>query len=232
MADKFTIEERIGNEVDLYKKIINKIKFEMRCAAPAIVKSFDEEKQTVSVQIVTKERVFNNGEYQIKKIPIIEQVPIYMVRAGGFVVTVPVKEGDECLLIFADTCIDAWFQNGGEENQQIFQRRHDLSDCFALCGPWNQNRVIRNYCLDGIELRTDDGSTSLKIKDGEVVIKSESIKLGDVEGLRKLIDERFIELYAAHTHPYNPGPGSPIQTGVPTVPVVLENVATQKTEAL
>jgi hypothetical protein len=45
----------------------------------------------------------------------------------------PVAAGDQCLVIFADRNIDAWFQNGGQ-SASFNARMHDLSDGMVLVG--------------------------------------------------------------------------------------------------
>ena len=169
-----SIEEIIANPADISRNIKDQIKFEMRCAAPAIIKEFDSTKQTVTVQLTTKERIFIRGIYQYIKIPIIADVPIFMPRAGNFVITMPITIGDECLVVFTDTCIDAWFQTGGEENEQMFQRRHDLSDCFALCGIWNQKQVITDYSPTDLEIRSLDNTISLTVSKSGITLTSPS----------------------------------------------------------
>ena len=47
--------------------------------------------------------------------------------------TFPVAKGDECLVVFAEACIDAWYQTGMVGNA-ISVRRHDYSDAFAFVG--------------------------------------------------------------------------------------------------
>jgi hypothetical protein len=177
-----------------------------------------------------------------------------MPRAGKFTITMPIEKDDECLLIFTDTCIDAWYQNGGDDNEQLSGRRHNITDCFALCGIWNQKRLVSDYSTDSIQIRNDDASTLVEVKDDTINIKSSSevkvessevningsskinvisgeVNLGDESGVRKLIDERIIDLLNNHTHLYNPGPGSGTQTAVPTVPLVLAACSTIKTKA-
>lgn len=226
-----SIYERLASEYELFRKTVDTIKFEIRCASPAIITKFDVNKQTVCVQLVTKERIALEGVLENIKLPELGDIPIYMPRAGNFIITMPIKVGDECLVVFSDTCFDSWFQSGGVDNEQISGRRHDLSDAIALCGIWNQKQVIDNYSTDSMELKTLDGQTTLRIKEGEVTIISDSIKLGDSSGLKKLIDDRLIELYNAHTHTYSPGPGTPTATGVPNALLSASTVATVNTEA-
>lgn len=64
----------------------------------------------------------------------------------------------------------------------------------------------------------------------KVDVDSQVIELG-VGTLLNLIDERIINLYNAHTHQYNPGPGALAPTGVPVVPLTKPAVATTNTKA-
>lgn len=168
----WSIQEEIASEVDFVNMLMDKLKFEIRCAAPGIIKSFDAEKQIVDVQLATRERITQEGVFQHMKIPLLQDVPIFMPRAGNFILTVPITVGDECLVVFSDTNIDAWFQSGGEENLQMTSRRHDLSDAFAICGVWNQTRVVSDYSTDALEIRSVDGTQLIQVKDTEINIVS------------------------------------------------------------
>lgn len=46
-------------------------------------------------------------------LPILPDVPVVFPGGGGFALTFPVAAGDECLVVFASRCIDAWWQSGG-----------------------------------------------------------------------------------------------------------------------
>jgi Phage protein Gp138 N-terminal domain len=81
-----------------------------------------------------------------------------------------VQAGDECLVIFADYCIDAWWQSRGTGNVQLDKRRHDLSDGFALIGPWSQPHKIASYSTSAAELRSLDGTVKLAISGSQVTI--------------------------------------------------------------
>jgi hypothetical protein len=171
--------DRLGNEVEFYNLLKDKIKFEIRCAAPGIIKEWFPEKQTVTVQLVTREKVVLDGVLKSLKVPILQDVPIFMPRSGNFVMTLPITIGDECLVVFSDTMIDAWFQNGGEENEQIITRRHDLSDAIALCGIWNQKRVVENYSTDNLEIRNLENTTKVTV--GDDFIKAQRTEENYVE---------------------------------------------------
>ena len=119
------------------RNIKEAIKGENHYALPGIVVSFDIGTQTASIQPALRRRIGN----QNIQLPILQDVPVYFIggKSGG--ITFPVSAGDECLVVFADACIDAWFQNGGIANV-ISVRRHDYSDGFAFVGFRSQPNVL------------------------------------------------------------------------------------------
>jgi hypothetical protein len=112
-------------------------------------------------------------------IPPLLDVPIVLPRAGGFVLTMPIKQGDECLVIFNDMCIDAWFSNGGIQNQ-LEKRRHDLSDAVAVMGLWSQPNVIKQYSTTAAELRSVDGTASITLSRDEIDLNAAVVKINGV----------------------------------------------------
>lgn len=128
---------------------------QLRVAIPAIVESFDAGKQTVSVQPALTENIqAGNDDVKAVKLPILTDIPICFPRANGYCITLPVAKGDECLLVFADMCIDGWWQSGGVQDQ-METRRHDLSDAFAIIGVTSQPRKVSAYSDNKLQIRTD-----------------------------------------------------------------------------
>lgn len=131
------------------------------CAWPAIVESFDSVMQTVSAQVSIKRL---NG----KTISLIVDAPISIPTCQGFHLTLPVKKGDECLLIISDRCIDNWFDKGGIQTQAEF-RIHDISDGFALIGINSKPNKIPSYNANDAELRNTDGDQYVRLKANKVI---------------------------------------------------------------
>ena len=136
------ITERLYSEEEQQRAAAFNNSAQLRVAIPGLVESFDAEKQTVSVQPAITENI-QTGESAVKatQLPILTDIPICFPRAGGYCITLPVKKGDECLLVFADMCIDGWWQSGGVQDQ-METRRHDLSDAFAIIGTTSQPRKV------------------------------------------------------------------------------------------
>ncbi len=223
-----TVPERLADELEILRKLFDGFSNKVRVAMPGIVQSFNSTKQTITVRLAIREKI-TDAESRIVEdveVPILLDVPIAVPRAGGFSLTLPVQEGDECLVVFGDNCFDAWYQSGGIQNQ-IDRRRHDLSDGFAILGVWSQPRKLSGYATDAAQLRSDDGNTHIEVKSGIVNVKAATVNLSDAASLYKLIDERMVTAFNSHTHP-TAATGAP---SVPTTPLVLANVATAKTKA-
>lgn len=152
----------------------------LRVALPGIVQEFDKETQTVKVQLAIMEKVRDNdtGSETDQEIPVLEDVPVMFPRAGGYSLLMPIEEGDECLVVFADMCIDGWWQNGGVQPQAEV-RRHDLSDGMAIMGIWSQPRKIdpEEWPEKGARLMTDDGKTYLEVRDSGLVYVKGSLQV-------------------------------------------------------
>lgn len=148
-------------------------------AMPGIITEVNLGAQTCSVQpAIQGNQELKDGTTQPINMPLLVDVPIVFPRAGGFAVTFPVKPGDECLVVFASRCIDAWWQSGGVQ-RPIESRMHDLSDGFAILGPTSQPRKLANVQTDGVELRTDSRDTFIKLTPGTIFIKGNIIHEGD-----------------------------------------------------
>jgi hypothetical protein len=161
---------RLDNEIEVLEKKFEKASERIRVASPGIIKSFDPVKQVVTVQIAIREKVSAAGRpYEDKTIPILAEVPIYMPRAGNFVLTMPVTIGDECLVIFSDCCYDAWWESGAVGNQ-MDNRRHDLSDGFAILGPWSQPNIVSDYSQTSAVLRNLANDSYVEVRDTTINI--------------------------------------------------------------
>lgn len=167
---------KVGNEH--VKKSFDNYDFDLRCASPGIIVSFDANTQTAEIQLTVTERIKIDGVESVEKVPILPDVPIIIPQIKGYSLTFPIEPGDECLVIFSDTCFDAWFQSGGIQNQMSL-RRHDLSDGFAIVGVKSQPNVIPNYSTSSVQLRNNVGTNffELSASSARMVFGSSEIKL-------------------------------------------------------
>lgn len=128
---------------------------DVHTAMPGIIIDFDPKSRTATVQPAIQ-RVFvaEDGEQKPTNLPPCVDVPVYFPSGGGFELTFPVKEGDHCLLVFAERCIDNWFANGSVEPPDDY-RQHDLSDAFAFVG-FSPLATKQPVWMDGVELKSND----------------------------------------------------------------------------
>ena len=148
----------------------------LRVAIPGIVQSYDASQQTVTVQVALREKLSIDGNENWVDIPLLLDVPIIFPRSGGYVLTLPITSGDEVLVVFGDCCIDAWWQSGGVQNQ-IDTRRHDLSDAFAIPGPWSQPRRVPGYSTNSCQLRNEAGSAYVELSGSTINIVGSAVNI-------------------------------------------------------
>lgn len=171
------IAERFDDPNEQLQSAMENALANTRCAMPGIIQSFDPQKQTASVQPALTEKIkIGNEEPHTENLPLLSDVPVQFPRAGGYCITLPVKAGDECLLIFGDMCIDGWWQSGGIQDQ-VERRRHDLSDAMALVGITSVPRVVPGYSPDTIQIRSDDGGTYIEIDKPNINILADTVTI-------------------------------------------------------
>ncbi|MNB62550.1 hypothetical protein D3C81_47650 [compost metagenome] len=154
-------QSQIGGEQQTAQAIADSVSNQIRVAMPGIIQSFDPETVTCTVELALLGAV---GDETVELKPLVD-VPVIFPRGGGCTLTFPVKAGDECLLIFADRCIDFWWQSGGAQ-KTVDPRQHDLSDAFAIVGPQSQAHKISGISTSAAQLRTDDGAAFVEVAAG------------------------------------------------------------------
>lgn len=162
----------MDEQQNLLQMVMDNAQAKVHVAMPASIVSFDPATQTATVQPSIQENVKMEGEdRRPETLPQIPDVPCYYPRAAQYSITIPIKEGDECLLVFADRCIDGWWQSGGVQ-KQVESRNHDLSDAFALIGFTSNPRAIEEYSTDSIRIRNEDNKTYIDLKDNHIQVQN------------------------------------------------------------
>lgn len=152
-------------------------------AIPGIVQSVNMVKLTCVVQPAIQGSIINqNGVSTLVNLPLLVDCPIVFTKGGGFLFTVPLAVHDEVLVVFSSRCIDAWWQQGGVQPAMEL-RMHDLSDGFAIPGPFSQpKRPLGPVSTDTMQMRNDagdayveiDGSGNINIVGNTVVINGKN----------------------------------------------------------
>lgn len=140
---------------------------DLHVACPGIVESVDMGAKTVTVRPAIKAAVGkSDGSVESVELPLLVDVPICFPSAGGFTLTFPIKKGDNCLVVFGDSCMDAWWQNGGVQEPVEF-RQHDLSDSYAIFAPLNQTHEVPDISTNSVQLRNDSGKSYIEIDEDD-----------------------------------------------------------------
>jgi protein gp138 len=238
-----------------FRQIVRQHGADLRVSIPAILTTdIDPVTQTVSVQIAIQERAFASGvnpgagpasspstqpppkvgPIWVTLVPI-DFVPVVIPGGGGFSQTLPLKKGDEGLLVFCDCCFDFWWQNGGVQ-QQVGNHRHEFWDCGFLPGMRSKPGAlaIGDYSTDSMQLRADDGSAYVDVAENAVTISggtdvdmlAPAVSVGTGSGTPlALVNDTGWQWIVAHLYPWmvtQGYTGAPIPAGSETTVLKAE----------
>lgn len=141
-------------------------------ALPGIIDSFDPATQLAAVQPAIQ-RIFvattvDGQTPEPVNLPQLINVPVVFPNAGGYALTFPVKQGDECLLVFCERSYDAWYEDGGVQPPSA-RRFHALSDAVAILGVNSKPNALTDHATDSVQLRNDDATATITIDDAQSV---------------------------------------------------------------
>lgn len=160
-------EQNVGQRAQIDGALAN-----VHTCCPGIIDSFDPATLTAQVQPAVRKLYFPDGEDGIwMDLPLLVDVPVVVLGGGGFALTFPIRSGDECLLLFAERSVDNWHETGNV-SEQAHAGMHSLHDAFALVGVRSKAHLITGYNNEGVELRSEDGQTVVRLDlDGELHLK-------------------------------------------------------------
>ena len=141
-------------------------------AVPGIVRSYNPDTKRASVQIGLNKIYIEDGEQRTMARPVIQDVPAMQLSAGGLVFLLPVKSGTPVWLMFSERGIETFkktFDVADPPIDAIFAERD------AVFLPGFGALDITPVDSDALCLQTENGSTSIAVKEGEIVIRAESV---------------------------------------------------------
>ncbi len=174
----------------------------LNCVKVGSIQSFDPDRKTAQAQILFK-RVLGDGT--IADYPVLVDCPVFTLQGGGGAVAFPIRSGDNCLILFADRNIDAWFQNGSAA-APFDARCHDLSDGICLVGLNSLGSSLDAYEANVAKIFYDGARVALS--GGLITIANETTNLLTVLNL-------FIDLLKTLT----------TQDGSSTLPLTAASIA-------
>lgn len=154
---------------------------ELNTCYPAKVVSFNPETQTAQCKISIEDYFQGQGQSFTKQTaPLLVDVPVYTPQGSGWSITFPIKEGDDCLILYAQKGYDQWLYSGAEETGLIdgqptpeHYRWFDLSDSICLVGLRPIPRAISDYSPDDVDIRNKDKTQRITLKaNGDIEIET------------------------------------------------------------
>jgi hypothetical protein len=168
--------ERYSDETQVMLAVLSGWQAGLFTSDIGIIDSYDPNAGTCTAILATQQKVRNAAGVETwVTLPKLVDVPVCFPGGGGFTLTFPVTKGDEAVIVFAQRCIDTWFQSGaapGTDPGQVQAdlRMHDISDGCAFVGIKSQPRRLSPAAsTSGAQLRSDDGATVIEIGEGGVV---------------------------------------------------------------
>lgn len=121
-----------SNFTDILESFRQDIFYRFNAHRVGIVESIDTALKTASVRMVDRRTLdIDSGGKLLKEHSLLVDCPIIQFRSKLGGVTIPLKVGDTCLILFNDRDLDNWFETGVEQELNS-ARAHHLSDGVVL----------------------------------------------------------------------------------------------------
>lgn len=157
------------------------IMLNLACHHIGTIQSFNQAKQTCTATINYPKTIFtlnDNGPVPVY-VPTLQiynvlvDCPVISLGGGKGALTMPIQQGDECLLLFNDRDLDNWFQ-GGTGAALATGRTHSFSDAIALVGLRSMGNVLTNFDTSRAILRGGAGVVGVNTSNNKVLISNAS----------------------------------------------------------
>ena len=156
----------------LIDSLIDKRLFRMYKNAPAIVTAVNTQNQTLSAKVAYKLRTNINGEISSIDIPELKNIPYFSFQGGDFIITIPPKAGDICILHFSDRDCDDFIKTGNiSEPSTIGSKMHAIDNAFAIVGYNALSSPIQNFDNSSLMIRNKEGTTFIKLANNSISLK-------------------------------------------------------------
>lgn len=182
---------------------------------PAVVTAVDRQAGRVSVKPLVMAGTASGGKVAR---PVVSNIPIMTMGAGGIYAGFPVKVGDQGFVFSASRDTSLFYQSKGGEDWPNTERLHSFSDGGFLPLKLFNFSIAGGVLSDGFSLQTDDGQTFVTLKDGEIQLQAATIKIiGDIEhtGSQETSGDVVAGGISLVNHVHGGVQGGPSDTGVP-----------------
>lgn len=150
------------NLADVISSSIKGAMLNFNCHHLATIQSFNPEHQTVTATINYSKSFLRpnaiTGVYSSVQVdyPLLVDVPVVIMQGGPCTLTFPIEAGDDCLILFNDRDIDAWFHSG-QKGPLPTTKLHSFSDGIALVGLRHFKNSIVDYDMTRAVLQYEGG---------------------------------------------------------------------------
>lgn len=186
---------------------------EVHTCLPAVVTKVNHATQLIDAQPTIQRKMAG----KLVNLPLLVNVPIRYLRSATFSITFPIEVDDHVEIRFCERSIDTWLTEGGIQNPFDF-RKFSLSDAFATPAMYHQKDVIPNFDPINLEIKTNDGATSLKLTpSGDILLNGDADSVTAFADMKTAFDQlvtdfnNFVSAYNGHGHT-----PSVVPQGVPT----------------
>ena len=114
------------------KEVFNECAAGLRVCMPGKVESYDHDTHLATVQPLLKVKFY--GREVSKLLPSVARVPIVHPRSSNAMIRVPITKGSIVTMVFADRSLENWISGNGDPKEPIDNRKHHLSDAYAIPG--------------------------------------------------------------------------------------------------
>lgn len=154
-----------------------KMASDFNCMRIGIIQSFYPETLTADVLITNKKSLGLNidGTQKVRDYALIEVKICYCNPFETF----PLKQGDECILLFSDREIESWFING-DVNPEGHTRMHDLTDAVAIVGIRSLPKMI-NILADCLNLFY--GTSNIALSENLINITAQTVQAANFQAM-------------------------------------------------
>lgn len=164
------------------------------CVKIGRIENVDTANQTVDVQILHKRVNMKFKTRELKDYALLKQVPFVVIGGGQSNLTFPIAKGDNCLLLFCDYEIDRWWDTG-ESLPSNFERKHDISDAFAIVGIHSMVDLLQGYSRY-VQLKYSDNSkivvgNEITLNNAQVTATGDMNASGTITGAQLIAGNGF-----------------------------------------
>jgi Phage protein Gp138 N-terminal domain len=140
---------------------------DVHTAVPGQIVDWDASTQTATVQPMIRKPLRSTDAITVyEKPPQIKNVPCYVMRGGGYLVSVPFAAGDPVWLMFSEQSYSEYLATGQLASPKDL-RRHGTGYPFAMPGPAPDAAALQSVASDKLVIGKDgDDAALLEISAG------------------------------------------------------------------